>query len=175
MRPIQRRWSKTEGSTSKPTLRCAFRADEIIRWLKSYSQDALETQLEKQTDMETYIGEGPRLNPSRSLIKGVGCGVRVEAIEEPSMREIRYLDKLIDELAEGKQWKRFCGRNKFSIGKQIPIGREMWVRESSDVLRSLALGYRNDFFDAGIWRFRPCTKNYINFEFNSYIDLRISR
>ena len=76
--------------------------DTIILWLTGYSQKELEVQLEKQTDIETFIGEAPRLNPSRTLIKGVVCGVRIEEIEEPLMREIRYLDKLIDELAKGK-------------------------------------------------------------------------
>lgn len=76
--------------------------DEIIRWLTGYSQDGLEAQLERRTDLETFIAEAPRPNPSRSLIKGLICGVRVEDIEEPVMREIRYLDKLIDELAMGR-------------------------------------------------------------------------
>lgn len=76
--------------------------DEIVCWLTGYSQEALETQLEKQTDFETLFAEAPRLNPSRALIKGVICGVRIENIEEPTMREIRYLDKLIDELTKGK-------------------------------------------------------------------------
>ena len=76
--------------------------DEIIRWLTGYSQEELEEQLEKQTDFETFFAEAPKLNPSRALIKGVVCGIRVENIEEPTMQEIRYLDKLIDELAKGK-------------------------------------------------------------------------
>lgn len=76
--------------------------DEIIRWLTGYSQEELEAQLEKQTDFETFFTEAPQLNPSRVLIKGVVCGVRVEDIQEPTMKEIRYLDKLIDELAKGK-------------------------------------------------------------------------
>ena len=76
--------------------------DEIVRWLTGYTQKKLEAQIRKQADIETFIAEAPRLNPSRSLIKGVVCGVRVEEIEEPTMREIRYLDKLIDELARGK-------------------------------------------------------------------------
>ncbi len=76
--------------------------DEIIHWLTGYSQEELEAQLEKQTDYETFFAEAPKMNPSRALIKGVVCGVRVEDIEEPTMREIRYLDKLIDELAKGK-------------------------------------------------------------------------
>ena len=76
--------------------------DEVIRWLTGYSQKKLEAQLEKQTDFETFFVNAPKLNPSRALIKGVICGVRVEDIKEPTMREIRYLDKLIDELAKGK-------------------------------------------------------------------------
>ena len=76
--------------------------DEIIRWLTGYSQEKLESQLEKQTDFETFFAEAPHKNPSRYLIKGVVCGVRVEDIEEPTMQEIRYLDKLVDELARGK-------------------------------------------------------------------------
>ena len=80
--------------------------DEIIRWLTGYSQEGLEAQLEKQTDIETFLAEAPQLNPCRALIKGVICGVRVEDIEEPTMREIRYLDKLIDELAKGKAMEK---------------------------------------------------------------------
>ena len=80
--------------------------DEIIRWLTGYSQEELEGQLEKQTAYETFFVEAPKLNPLRSLIKGVVCGVRVEDIEEPIMKEIRYLDKLIDELAKGKAMDR---------------------------------------------------------------------
>ncbi len=76
--------------------------DAIVRWLTGYSQKTLEAQLNKQTDFETFFAEAPQLNPSRALIKGVICGVRVEDIKEPTMREIRYLDKLIDELARGK-------------------------------------------------------------------------
>ena len=80
--------------------------DKIIRWLTGYSQKALEDQLEKGTDFETLIAQAPGLNPARALIKGVVCGVRVEEIEEPTMREIRYLDKLIDELAKGKSMEK---------------------------------------------------------------------
>ncbi|GFZ33108.1 hypothetical protein CSC2_36340 [Clostridium zeae] len=76
--------------------------DEILRWLTGYSQEELEIELEKQTDFETFFANAPQMNPLRSLIKGVVCGVRVEDIEEPTMKEIRYLDKLIDELAKGK-------------------------------------------------------------------------
>jgi hypothetical protein len=80
--------------------------DEIIRWLTGYSQKQLEAQLKKQTDLETYFAEAPQLNPSRALITGVICGVRVEDIQEPTMQEIRYLDKLIDELAKGKTMEK---------------------------------------------------------------------
>ncbi len=80
--------------------------DEIVRWLTGYSQKGLETQLQKKTDIETFIANAPRLNPSRALIKGVICGVRVEDIREPTMREIRYLDKLIDELAKGRAMEK---------------------------------------------------------------------
>ncbi len=80
--------------------------DEIITWLTGYSQEELEAILEKQTDFETFFAEAPQMNPSRNLVKGVVCGVRVEDIEEPTMREIRYLDKLIDELAKGKKMEK---------------------------------------------------------------------
>ena len=80
--------------------------DEVIRWLTGYEQADLEAQLEKQTDFETFLAEAPQLNPSRALIKGVVCGVRVEDIEEPTMQGIRYLDKLVDELARGKAMEK---------------------------------------------------------------------
>lgn len=76
--------------------------DEIIRWLTGYGQGELEALLNNRTDFETFFAEAPALNPARTLVKGVICGVRIEEIEEPTMREIRYLDKLIDELAKGK-------------------------------------------------------------------------
>src|SRR3989338_7236567 len=76
--------------------------DEIICWLTGYSQKELEAQLEKQTDIETFIAKAPQLNPLRALIKGMVCGVRIEDIKDPTMQEIRYLDNLIDELAKGK-------------------------------------------------------------------------
>jgi hypothetical protein len=76
--------------------------DEVISWLTGYGQKELDNQLKKQTDFETFFAEAPEINPARALIRGVVCGVRVEDIEEPTMREIRYLDKLIDELAKGK-------------------------------------------------------------------------
>lgn len=80
--------------------------DEIICWLTGYSQRELDAQLEKKTDFETFFVEAPKLNPSRRLIKGVICGVRVEDIKEPTMQEIRYLDKLVDELARGKAMEK---------------------------------------------------------------------
>lgn len=76
--------------------------DEIIRWLTGHSDETLGEELEKQTSLEDFFARAPRLNPARSRITGVVCGVRIEEIEEPTMREIRYLDKLIDELAKGK-------------------------------------------------------------------------
>ncbi len=76
--------------------------DEIFRWLTGYGQAALEDHFERKTSFEDFFAQAPGLNPARSLITGVVCGVRVENVEEPLMREIRYLDKLIDELAKGK-------------------------------------------------------------------------
>lgn len=80
--------------------------DEIIRWLTGYTQKAMEAHLKKQTDFKTFFANAPRLNPLRSLIKGVICGVRIEDIQEPLMKEIRYLDKMIDELAKGKTMEK---------------------------------------------------------------------
>lgn len=80
--------------------------DEIIRWLTGYGQEELEACLDEGTDFEAFFAEAPELNPSRNMIKGVICGIRVEEIEEPLMQEIRYLDKLIDELARGKSMEK---------------------------------------------------------------------
>lgn len=80
--------------------------DEIIRWLTGYSQEALEARLRDKTDFETFFAQAPRPNPARAAITGVVCGVRVEEIEEPTMREIRYLDKLVDELARGRPMEK---------------------------------------------------------------------
>ncbi len=80
--------------------------DAIICWLTGYSQRELEGQLEQRKDFETFFKEAPGMNPSRALIKGVVCGVRVEDVQEPTMREIRYLDKLVDELAKGKAMEK---------------------------------------------------------------------
>jgi len=76
--------------------------DQIVCWLTGYSQAEMEQQIELENDFETFFAEAPQLNPNVSLIKGVVCGVRVEEIEDPLMKKVRYLDKLIDELARGK-------------------------------------------------------------------------
>jgi hypothetical protein len=80
--------------------------DEIFRWLTGHSQKTLENELAEGTSFEDFFARAPQMNPARSLIKGVVCGVRVEEIEEPTMREIRYLDKLVDELAKGKAMEK---------------------------------------------------------------------
>jgi hypothetical protein len=80
--------------------------DQIIRWLTGYSQAKLDAHLNKKTTFEDFFAAAPKLNPSRSLITGVVCGVRVEEIEEPLMRELRYLDKLVDELAKGRPMEK---------------------------------------------------------------------
>lgn len=76
--------------------------EQIIRWLTGFSQEEFDAQLAAKTDFETFFAQAPKLHPARANIKGVVCGVRVEDVAEPLMREIRYLDKLIDELAKGK-------------------------------------------------------------------------
>jgi len=76
--------------------------DKIIRWLTGYTQAGLQKQIKQNNDFETFFAQAPAMHPNRSLITGVVCGVRVQEIEDPLMREIRYLDKLIDELAKGK-------------------------------------------------------------------------
>jgi len=80
--------------------------DQVIRWLTGYSQKALEAHLTKKTTFQDFFAAAPKLNPSRTLITGVICGVRIEEIEEPLMRELRYLDKLIDELAKGRPMEK---------------------------------------------------------------------
>ena len=84
--------------------------DQIIRWLTGYTQAGLEKQLDKETDIETFFAQAPALNPNASLIKGVVCGIRVEEIDDPLMQKIRYLDKLIDELAKGKAMEKILRR-----------------------------------------------------------------
>ena len=80
--------------------------DQIICWLTGYSQAGLHQQIERGTDFETFFAQAPAIHPNRSLINGVVCGVRVEEIEDPRMQNIRYLDKLIDELAKGKAMEK---------------------------------------------------------------------
>jgi hypothetical protein len=80
--------------------------DEIIFWLTGYDRTELEEQIRKKTDFEFLFNLAPKINPNASLIKGVVCGVRVEEIKDPLMRKIRYLDKLIDELAKGKKMEK---------------------------------------------------------------------
>ncbi|SDK26583.1 hypothetical protein SAMN05216187_106131 [Jeotgalicoccus aerolatus] len=80
--------------------------DKIIRWLTGYSDEALQAQIEKEVNFEEFFDQAPELNPARREVKGVICGVRVEDIEEPLMQEIRYMDKMIDELAKGKKMEK---------------------------------------------------------------------
>jgi hypothetical protein len=80
--------------------------DVIICWLTGYTQRQLEQELKKETDFETFFQKAPKPNPRRTSIKGMICGVRIEEIKEPTMREIRYLDKLVDELAKGKPMEK---------------------------------------------------------------------
>ena len=80
--------------------------DQIICWLTGYDRAGLQEQIAQENDFETFFAQAPAIHPNSSLIKGVVCGVRVEAIEDPLMRKIRYLDKLIDELAQGKALER---------------------------------------------------------------------
>jgi hypothetical protein len=83
--------------------RTQVEVDEVMYWLTGYTKKEMDKQISKQVDLETFFKEAPLMNPKRSLITGVVCGVRVEAIEDPLMREVRYLDKIIDELAKGRQ------------------------------------------------------------------------
>jgi hypothetical protein len=85
--------------------------DEIIRWLTGYDQQALKARIENETDFETFFAEAPHLNPARRSITGVICGVRVEDIDESVMKEIRYLDKVIDELAKGRPMTKILRAN----------------------------------------------------------------
>jgi len=84
--------------------------DQIICWLTGYDQPGLQRQLDQRTTFERFFAEAPALHPKRSLITGVVCGVRVESVEDPLMQKIRYLDKLIDELAKGKPMEKILRR-----------------------------------------------------------------
>jgi hypothetical protein len=85
--------------------------DRIICWLTGYDRDELRQQVERQSDLETFFDQAPAFNPASALIKGVVCGIRVEEVEDPLMRKIRYLDKLIDELARGKAMDKILRGN----------------------------------------------------------------
>jgi hypothetical protein len=93
--PLYIKKAEKKGRTKKEV-------DTTIKWLTGYTQRQLDAQIKKETDFETFFGEAPELNPARKLIRGIVCGVRVEDIKQPTMQAIRYLDKLIDELAKGK-------------------------------------------------------------------------
>ena len=84
--------------------------DEILHWLTGFTQAGLDAQIAAKSDFETFFAQAPRLNPARAEITGVVCGVRVEDIAEPLMREIRYLDKLVDELAKGRPMEKILRR-----------------------------------------------------------------
>lgn len=86
--------------------------DTIISWLTGYTQKQLDAQIKKKTDFEHFFADAPQMNPARTLIQGVVCGVRVEDIEDPLMREIRYLDKLIDELAKGRPMEKILRKSE---------------------------------------------------------------
>lgn len=91
--------AETKGRTKKEL-------DEVIRWLTGYTKAGLAKQIEKRTSFREFFEKAPKFNPNASMIKGVVCGIRVEEIEDPLMQKIRYLDKLIDELAKGKKMEK---------------------------------------------------------------------
>lgn len=80
--------------------------DQVVKWLTGYNQKGLESQIKKETNFETFFAKAPKMNPARSLIKGTICGIRVEDIKDPVVKSVRYLDKLIDELAKGKAMEK---------------------------------------------------------------------
>ena len=94
--------------------------DAIITWLTGYSAEELQARIDDGTDFETFFAEAPAMNPARSTITGTICGVRIEAIEEETMREIRYLDKLIDELAKGRAMEKILRGNGNLTGAENP-------------------------------------------------------
>lgn len=85
--------------------------DEVLCWLTGYRQKQLEAEILKETDLETFFASAPNMNPKRTMIKGVICGVRIEEIKEPLMREIRYMDKLVDDLAKGRKVEKILFDN----------------------------------------------------------------
>jgi len=90
--------------------------DEVITWLTGYDAAQLQRLIDDETDLETFFAEAPRLNPNAKLIKGVVCGVRVEDIADPLMQKIRYLDKLVDELAKGKKMQSILRADPAAVG-----------------------------------------------------------
>ena len=96
----------TYGLRNKPDISTKEEVDEVIFWLTGYNKEELKDQIEKGVDLKTFFEEAPGINPNAALIKGVICGVRVEEIPDPLMQKIRYLDKLIDELAKGKPMEK---------------------------------------------------------------------
>ncbi len=95
--------AETKGRTKEDV-------DEVIRWLTGYTKAGLAKQIEKRTSFREFFEKAPKFNPNASLIKGVVCGIRVEEIDDPLMQKIRYMDKLIDELAKGKKMERILRR-----------------------------------------------------------------
>jgi len=91
--------------------------DQVICWLTGYDQAGLKQQIEQENDFETFFAQAPAMNPNRSLIKGVVCGVRIEEIKDPLMKKLRYLDKLIDELAKGKTMEKILRTKEESDAK----------------------------------------------------------
>lgn len=86
--------------------RTKLEVDEVIRWLTGYTQKGIESQIKKKTSFEEFFAKAPKMNPLRATITGVICGVRIEEIKDSLMREIRYLDKLVDELAKGRAMEK---------------------------------------------------------------------
>jgi hypothetical protein len=107
--------------------------DQIICWLTGYAPSGLQRQIELETDFETFFAQAPAMNPNRTLIKGVVCGIRVEEIEDPLMREIRYLDKLVDELAKGRPMERIL-RQEASVSHRKSIAAPAEIQHYNDEL-----------------------------------------
>ena len=103
--PHYRKKIETKGRTKE-------QLDEVICWLTGYTQEGLEKVIKDRVDLRTFFDKAPKLNPNASLIKGVVCGIRVENIEDPLMQKIRYMDKLIDELAKGKTMEKILRRSE---------------------------------------------------------------
>lgn len=112
--------------------------DEVIRWLTGYTSAGLAKQLKNQTDFEKFFAQAPRLNPLRTQIKGVICGVRIEAIEDPLMREVRYLDKLVDELAKGWAMEKILRASPAKTSAAKTLSAKSSPRKSSPSKSSLA-------------------------------------